>query len=95
LSGLELVKKMRCARMTLPVILASGSLHTEELERQPWLQLAATLHKPFSPHQLLDTVKEVLGAATRASFGREGCGTALANTLRHHLPYQHGGSDAR
>ncbi|MBI5386943.1 MAG: response regulator [Verrucomicrobia bacterium] len=89
LSGLELVKKVRCARMTLPVILASGSLHTEELERHPWLQLAATLLKPFAPHQLLETVKEVLRAADRASFGPEGCGTVLVNTFRHRLPYQH------
>jgi DNA-binding response OmpR family regulator len=66
LSGLELVKKVRCARMTLPVVLASGSLHAEELERHPWLRLAATLLKPYSPQQLLETVKEVLSAADRA-----------------------------
>lgn len=69
LTGLELVKKARGARMSLPVILASGSLHTEEVERHPWLQLAATLLKPFSPHQLLETVKEVLRAAARANTG--------------------------
>jgi DNA-binding response OmpR family regulator len=63
LSGVELVKKLRCARMTLPVILASGELLTEELDRNPWLQLAATLLKPFSSGQLLKTVRKVLLAA--------------------------------
>jgi DNA-binding response OmpR family regulator len=91
LSGLELVKKVRSARMTLPVILASGSLHTEELARHPWLQLAATLLKPFSPRQLLETVKTVLSAADSASFGPEGCGMALDNTFRHRSPRPHWG----
>ena len=71
LSGLELVKKVRSARMTLPVILATGTLPKEDLERHPWLQVAATLLKPFSPQQLLKTVQEVLRASDRTSFGNE------------------------
>jgi len=63
LSGVELVKKLRSAGMTLPIILASGELPTEELDRNPWLQLAATLVKPFSSGQLLETVRKVLLAA--------------------------------
>jgi DNA-binding response OmpR family regulator len=61
LSGLELVKKVRSARMLLPVILATGTL-PDDLERRPWLELAATLLKPFSRRQLLETVQEVLRA---------------------------------
>lgn len=55
-SGIELVKKCRCKRMTLPIILASGAppANTESL------QLAAILLKPFTAHQLLKTVKEVM-----------------------------------
>ena len=60
-SGLELVKKLRSARMALPVILVSGAM-PEELNRLPWLQLAATLWKPFTPDELLGTVKKVLRA---------------------------------
>lgn len=60
-SGLELVKKLRSARMALPVILASGAM-PEELNRLPWLQLAATLWKPFTPDELLGTVNRVLCA---------------------------------
>jgi DNA-binding response OmpR family regulator len=69
LSGVELVKKVRSAHMTLPVILASGALPTEELDRNPWLQLAATLVKPFSSDALLEKVTAVLGAAD-SSGGR-------------------------
>ena len=68
-SGVELVKKMRSAHMTLPVILASGLLPTEELDRNPWLQPLATLVKPFTGGQLLETVNQVLasgpGSASR------------------------------
>ena len=64
LSGVELVKKVRSARIALPVILASGALPTEELNRHPWLQLAATLVKPFYSGQLLETVNEVLAQPT-------------------------------
>ena len=75
LSGVELVKKLRSAHMALPVILASGAMPTEELDRHPWLQLAATLVKPFSTGQLLETVNEVLSqptvpAATPSSASR-------------------------
>jgi len=54
-SGVELVKKVRSARMTLPVILASRTLSTEELDRNPWLQPFATLVKPFASGPLLET----------------------------------------
>lgn len=54
-SGVELVKKVRSAHMTLPVILASRALPTEELDRNPWLQSVAALVKPFVSGQLLET----------------------------------------
>jgi DNA-binding NtrC family response regulator len=60
-SGVELVKKLRSARMALPVILATRALPIEELERNPWLQPVATLVKPFLHRQLLATVNEALG----------------------------------
>jgi two-component system alkaline phosphatase synthesis response regulator PhoP len=59
-SGLELVKKLRSADLALPVILVSGAIPTEELNRNPGLQLSATLPKPFTDHELLGTVKKVL-----------------------------------
>ena len=59
-SGVELLKKLRAARLALPVILMSGMMPMEELNRNPSLQLAALLPKPFCPDDLLGTVKEVL-----------------------------------
>lgn len=63
ISGVELVKKLRSARMTLPVVLASSLIPTEYLSRTSPLQLAAILLKPFTSDELVDTVKNVLGVA--------------------------------
>jgi DNA-binding response OmpR family regulator len=62
LSGLKLVKKLRATRMALPVILASGIMTPQELNRSPWLQLSGALPKPVSPDQLLQTIQAVLRA---------------------------------
>ena len=62
MSGLELVKKLRSARIALPVVLASGGVGTEDLPRDLRSELAATLRKPFTVDELLETVKKVLCA---------------------------------
>jgi len=59
LTGLELVKRLRSAGQTLPVVLASGALDADEIG-DPSLRLAARLRKPFSPGELLETVGTVL-----------------------------------
>jgi DNA-binding response OmpR family regulator len=59
-TGVELVEKLRAARMALPVILVSGAIPTDELNRHPGLRLAATLLKPFTADELVLAVKEVL-----------------------------------
>jgi DNA-binding response OmpR family regulator len=61
-SGIELLKKLRAARMVLPVIMATGRLPTQEFDRHPWLQPAATLLKPYSVEEFLGTVEKVLHA---------------------------------
>jgi DNA-binding response OmpR family regulator len=66
LTGVELVKKLRSARMALPVIMATGRLPTEALAQNPSLQLAAVLPKPFSVAELLETVRAVLRATDSA-----------------------------
>jgi CheY-like chemotaxis protein len=66
LTGVELVKKLRSARMALPVILATGKLPTEALAQNPSLQLAALLPKPFSIDELLETVRAALHATNSA-----------------------------
>jgi DNA-binding response OmpR family regulator len=59
-SGVELLMKLRAARMTLPVIMATGVLPQGEFARNPWLQLDATLLKPYTIDELLGKVQEVL-----------------------------------
>jgi len=56
LSGVELIQKLRLAHVEVPVILSSWALPANANE----LHLAAILLKPFSPDQLLQTVRQVL-----------------------------------
>lgn len=62
-TGLELIKKARSEDMTLSVILASGTVPAEELNRCPWLEVSALLPKPYSIAALLRTVDQVLHTA--------------------------------
>lgn len=59
-SGVDLLKKLRAARMGLPVILATGSLPPPGPTSSPWLQPDATLLKPYTIAMLLRTVHDVL-----------------------------------
>ena len=65
-SGVELLEKLRAARMALPVIMATGALPEQEFSQQPWLQPAATLLKPYTTEEMLGTVREVLRATDDA-----------------------------
>jgi DNA-binding response OmpR family regulator len=67
MTGVELLQTLHEARLTLPVIMATGTFPQDELDRQPWLQLQATLLKPYSCDELLATVKDVLSAANAGS----------------------------
>jgi DNA-binding response OmpR family regulator len=66
-TGVELLQKLRAARITLPVIMATGALPTAVFARHPWLQPAATLLKPYTSAELLRTVKKVLREADSTS----------------------------
>ena len=66
-TGVDLVKKLRAARMSLPVIMCAGTLPMEEFIRHPWLQPAAMLTKPYTVDELLGTVRQVLLSATGSS----------------------------
>jgi DNA-binding response OmpR family regulator len=65
-TGMDLIKMLRSADMTLSVILASGTVPAEELNRCPWLQVDALLPKPYSVAELLRTVDQVLRTADGA-----------------------------
>jgi DNA-binding NtrC family response regulator len=60
LTGNELLKKLRAARMDLPVVIVVESLPAREPLRRPLLPCAATLLKPFVLDALLDTVNNLI-----------------------------------
>ena len=62
-TGIEMVKKLHAARMTLPVIMATAIFPQEEFTLNPWLEVITTLLKPFRAAELLSTVRKVLAAS--------------------------------
>jgi len=60
LAGIGLIQRMREAGMSVPVIVASGTLPAERVRDDPILRIAAVLPKPFSLQCLLDTVNHTL-----------------------------------
>jgi two-component system chemotaxis response regulator CheY len=67
ITGLEMVKLLRGSSATLPVIMATGAIPTDELQRHPWIKISAFLIKPYGLGHLLRTVKKVLREADRAA----------------------------
>ena len=66
LTGVELIRKLRAARMDVPVVMATVRLPAQKLALDPSLQLAAMLSKPFYISELLETVKAILRATDSA-----------------------------
>jgi|GEM_PF-2066638 DNA-binding response OmpR family regulator len=66
ISGLGLIRKLRAARMAVPVIMATTVLPTWDFALHPELHPAATLLKPYTFEELLVTVKKVLRAYASA-----------------------------
>ena len=60
LTGLDLLKKLYATRLTLPVIMATGEMPAHQFAPSPWLRPEAVLLKPYTPAELLRTVKEIL-----------------------------------
>jgi len=65
-SGVELLKKIHAANMTLPVSMATGYLPTWEFALHTWLQPVKMLLKPYSFEKLLGLVKNILTKAVSA-----------------------------
>jgi len=59
-SGLRLIARIRTAHITLPVILLAETALADELDRNPRLRLSATINRPFTAEQLLETAVAVL-----------------------------------
>lgn len=63
LSGLGLIKNLRAASMSLPIIMATGLAPHDEFERDPDLKPDAILNKPYTVGELLAKVVGVLQAS--------------------------------
>jgi len=59
-SGVELLRKLYGARNAIPVIMATGISPGDDFVREPWLQPAAVLLKPYTGAELAETVARVL-----------------------------------
>src|SRR5450756_421182 len=57
MTGIEMIAKLRSARMAVPVIMATRALPTVIIEHNPWLKPDASLQPPFSNDELLATVR--------------------------------------
>jgi DNA-binding response OmpR family regulator len=65
-TGVELLKKIRAARMALSVIMVTGVLPTWEFTLHTWLQPVKILLKPYSFTELLGVINNVLCETTGA-----------------------------
>jgi DNA-binding response OmpR family regulator len=66
LTGVEMVNRLEAAHIQLPVIMATALFPREEFIQYPWLGKVTTLLKPYSAHELLSTVRKVLGVGESA-----------------------------
>lgn len=69
LKGLQLIERLRAAGLTVPVIIASGSIELGEVESYPFLALSAVLHKPFSFADLISAARRAAPIAADAAEG--------------------------
>lgn len=77
LTGLELLKKLRNEGLTLPVIMATGTLPIDEFSLHLWLQPVVALLKPYGVAEFLNAVKVVRQAANG------GCGDITLEPCQH------------
>jgi two-component system, chemotaxis family, sensor histidine kinase and response regulator WspE len=61
MTGVEMIEKLRSARMTVPVIMATGFVPIFIFARKPWLKPDVALTISFSDDELLAAVKRILG----------------------------------
>jgi len=67
LAGLELIRRIRDAGMSLPIIMVSASVSAEWVRNSVHLQIAAVMPKPFVFQAFLSTVRNVLWRSVAAN----------------------------
>ena len=68
LTGLKLIERIRSAGMTMPVIIASGSLPFLSPQDYAELQIAAVISKPFNIWEFLAMIKIALRASEKGKM---------------------------
>ena len=63
MTGMEMIAKLRSARMPVPVVLATRNLPTHIISHNPWLKPDAMLQRPFTNDDLLKAVRSVLSSS--------------------------------
>ncbi len=66
MTGIELARRVRRSWPALPLILMSGQWPSELGDGGSGLREVSFLRKPFSPEQLLATMRAALGSAARS-----------------------------
>jgi CheY-like chemotaxis protein len=61
MTGVEMIEKLRTARMTVPIIMATGFMPIFLFARKPWVKPDAVLTIPFTDDEFLAAVKRILG----------------------------------
>jgi CheY-like chemotaxis protein len=83
LGGMELIKRIHNAGMSLPIIIASGTFPAERVRDDPQLQIAAVLPKPFRIPELLDTVRDVLASSRGDTTKHQAAGREWRCAFQH------------
>lgn len=60
MTGIEMIAKLRDAKMKLPIIMATGFLPLHQFIRRPWLQPDVAMERPFTNDDLLEVVNKIL-----------------------------------
>jgi CheY-like chemotaxis protein len=89
-TGLKLMKRLRSVGKSLPVILASRYWSVDDAQRSPRLGAAVEIMKPFTPAELLQTVRDLL-RATIVRNRDDRFFPLLAEVLAHIQPVSHWG----
>ena len=65
LSGEDVIRQLRSKRAALPIVIMSGHATSQDTARLRALGMSAFIPKPFTPDQLLGTIRELFGATVR------------------------------
>ena len=65
LTGEDIIRQLKSRRPSLPVVIMSGHATSNDIARLRALGMSAFISKPFTPDQLLGTIRELFGATAR------------------------------